>query len=450
MPAAVDKSAKPTVEVTKQGMYNIVIGDSLKRENGHGDGDLFASVKYNFKPPSSLVNSVPPRLTKSEAGGEAPYTLTLTPPNQPSPNHIVYEGAQHIPKKTECILLFDPAKQTFTLEKLSSAFTFNAKVFANAHPPLPLRPPVIDGDDDEISAEEKEDDNPFDYRHFLNKKATTKSRAEQRAEKEQRRKKALIAVGALSENPDDSEGEKGGKDEEESGLGLGITYGGRPPISSRAGKSYSSNRKAGGGSPAISGRKNLPTGRRGVAAPSPSARDQGPSSEESEADNEDNDEDDDEHYRAPPRHESPPHKPAPKNTRPIDDDDMEVVFEFPDMEPLEEEEDISDVDEDSDDEPNPPRAPQQAVPVAAPGQDEGEEEEDDDGYNLAEELEQALESEEDPGLAVQGGDSEIIFEDDDTTSRPRLGLVHKSAVPMSLSGMVGGGVLDESESSEEE
>ncbi|KAG0131208.1 hypothetical protein HOY82DRAFT_585217 [Tuber indicum] len=437
MPAAADKSAKPTVEVIKQGMYNIVIGDSLKRENGHGDGDLFASVKYNFKPPSSLVNSVPPRLTKSEAGGEAPYTLTLTPPSQPSPNHIVYEGAQHIPKKTECILLFDPAKQTFTLEKLSSAFTFNAKVFANAHPPLPLRPPVIDGDDDEISLEEKEDDNPFDYRHFLNKKATTKSRAEQRAEKEQRRKKALIAVGALSENPDDSEGEKGGKDEEESGLGLGITYDRRPPISSKTEKSYISNRKVGGKSPAISGRKNLPTGRRGVAAPSPS-------SEESEADNEDNDEDDDEHYRAPPRHESPPHKPAPKNTRPIDD---EMVFEFPDMEPEEE----SDVDENSDDEPNSPRAPQQTVPVVAPGQDEeGEEEEDDDASNLAEELEQALESEEDPGPAVQGGDSEIIFEDDDATSRPRLGLVHKSAVPTSLSGMVGGGVLDESESSEEE
>jgi len=384
----------------------------------------------NFKPPSSLANSVPPHLTKSEAGGEAPYTLTLTPPSQPSPNHIVYEGAQHIPKKTECILLFDPAKQTFTLEKLSSAFTFNAKVFANAHPPLPLRPPVVDGDDDEISAEEKEDDNPFDYRHFLNKKATTKSRAEQRAEKEERRKKALIAAGALSENPDESEGEKGGRDEEESGLGLGITYG-RPPISSRVNKPGSSNKKGGRKSPVIR-EKKLSAGDSGMVIPSPGARDQDPSSEESEADNEDNDEDDDEHYRTPTRPASP------------------LTFDFPDMitQPLEEEEDISDADEDSDDEPDPPKAPLPTVP----GQDEeDEEEEDDDGFNLAEELEQALESEgDDPGPAVQGGDSEIIFEDDDATSRPKLGLVHKSAVPMSLSRMVGGGVLDESESSEEE
>lgn len=45
MPAAADKSAKPTVEVTKQGKYNMVIGDSLKHENGHADGDLFAGVK---------------------------------------------------------------------------------------------------------------------------------------------------------------------------------------------------------------------------------------------------------------------------------------------------------------------------------------------------------------------------------------------------------------------
>lgn len=406
--------------------------------------DLVCGVD-NFKPPWSLANSVPPHLTKSEAGGEAPYTLTLTPPSQPSPNHIVYEGAQHIPKKTECILLFDPAKQTFTLEKLSSAFTFNAKVFANAHPPLPLRPPVVDGDDDEISAEEKEDDNPFDYRHFLNKKATTKSRAEQRAEKEERRKKALIAAGALSENPDESEGEKGGKDEEESGLGLGITYGGRPHISSRV----SSNRKAGGKSPVIRGRKKLSAGDRGMAIPSPGARGQGSSSEESEADNEDSDEDDDEHYRTPLHHVSPPHKLALKNTQPMDDDD---VLELPDVvpQPPSEEEEISDVD-DSDDEPNPPRASPQADPVVAPRQDEeDEEEEDDDGFDLAEELQQALESEEDPGPAVQGGDSEIIFEDDDATSRPKPGLIHKSVVPMSLSRMVGGGVLDESESSEEE
>ncbi|CUS07243.1 unnamed protein product [Tuber aestivum] len=448
MPAAADKSSKPTIEVTKQGRYNIVIGDSLKRENGHVDGDLFASVKYNFKPPSSLANGVPPRLTKSEAGGEAPYTLTLTPPSQPSPNHIVYEGAQHIPKKTECILLFDPEKQTFTLEKLSSAFTFNAKVFANAHPPLPLRPPVVDGDDDEISADEKEDDNPFDYRHFLNKKATTKSRAEQRAEKEERRKKALIAAGALSENPDESDGEKGGKDEEESGLGLGITYGGRPPISSRVRKPYSSNRKTSGKSPTISGRRNPSAGHRGITIPSPGVRDRASGSEESEADDEDNDEDDDEHYDAPPRHVSPPHKPVPKNTRPIDEGDMEPASK---TDISEEEEDISDADEESDDEPNPPRAPQPVAPVVAPGQDEEEEEEeDDDGFDFVLELEQALESGEDPSTAVQGGDSEIIFEDDDATSRPKLGLVHKSAVPTSLSRMVGGEVLDESESSEEE
>ena len=395
----------------------------------------------NFKPPSSLANSVPPHLTKSEAGGEAPYTLTLTPPSQPSFNHIVYEGAQHIPKKTECILLFDPAKQTFTLEKLSSAFTFNAKVFANAHPPLPLRPPVVDGDDDEISAEEKEDDNPFDYRHFLNKKATTKSRAEQRAEKEERRKKALIAAGALSENPDESEGEKGGKDEEEGGLGLGITYDGRPPISSsRVSKSYSLNRKASGKGPVIREGKKLSAGDHGMAIPSPSARDQDPGSEESEADNEDSDGDDDGHY---------------KSTQPMDDDGSGLVFDFPDMvpQPPEDSDEISDADEEEDDEPNPPRAPPQASLVVVPGQDEGDEEEeedDDDGFNLAEELEQALESEEDPDPTAQGGDSEIIFEDDDATSRPKLGLVHKNVVPMSLSRMVGGGVLDESESSEEE
>lgn len=355
--------------------------------------------------------------------------------------------------------MYDQETQSFTLERLSSAFTFNSKVFASAHPPLPLRPPVLEGEDDEISAEEKEEDNPFDFRHFLNKRATTKTRAEQRAEKEQRRKKALIAAGALSESPEGSDAERGAKDEE-GGLGLGISYGGRPPIIARGGKSggHAPSTKRGGANSASGAGKKQASAGRGIDSSGPGHGYRGAmavSSEDSEADNEDNDEGDDDD-------DDPPTQTKGAHQRRAEEDGD--VMDFPSIPSPhaaeEDEEEISDVDE-SDDEQKPPPviAQQRPVPTQEAGEEEGEEDEDeeddeDDGFDLAEELEQALEEEGDTLMASSNphAEGEIIIEDDDsTTIKPRFGTINRSTIPMSLSRMAGG-VSDESESesSEEE
>jgi hypothetical protein len=384
--------------------------------------------------------------------------LTLTPATQGSPNTIAYEGVQHVSKETECLLLFDQTTQTFTLEKLSSSFTFNAKVFANAHPPLPLRQPVVEGEDDEISAEENED-NPFDFRRFLNKKPITKTRAEQRAEKEERRKKALIAAGALSESPGGSDLEK--CDSEESGLGLGITCEGHAPTGkgSKFGGHLSSLKTSG---MASAGKKQTSAGR-GAAIPGPGPVAITTNSEESEADQEDNDEEDDDSDDQQVADRPRPIPMPLKSARQQREDEMEeIVFDSPGIAAKEDEEEISDADDSDDDGPGlPPTSQQLLAPYAKPQHGEEEEEEveeeeeddDEDDFDLAVELEQALESEEDPPVAssIPQAEGEIIFEDDDTTTaKPRIGVINKALVPTSLSRMVGGGIIDESESSEEE
>lgn len=363
-------------------------------------------------------------------------------------------------------MLFDPTTQSFTLEKLSSTFTFNANVYALAHPPLPLRPPIPDGEDDDASAGEKEDDNPFDYRHFINKKSTTKTRAEQKAEREERRKEALKRAGKGA--PEDDEPEE--EDEEEL-PGLGITYD-RPKI---GGKGFASPaigpKKVGGKSP-FGGKKPVAVSP-GVPLPSPAHVHRGgdSSSDEDESDEaDDEDEVSDEETAAPPPPPLPrppitrkplvPRNPAAARRKVQQEEPEELVFPEPSQplrveEPSEDE--ISDFDESDDDAPPPPHPDSATVAVQ-------EEDEEDDDFDLAELLEKELENGDggDLDMDAEGevdlegeADGVIIFEDDEAAP-PRgppkvVGLgIGAAGVPISFGQMMGGGVEDESESESEE
>lgn len=377
------------------------------------------------------------------------------------------------PRKTECILLFDPATQSFTLEKLSSTFTFNANVYALAHPPLPLRPPIPDGEDDDASAGEKEDDNPFDYRHFINKKSTTKTRAEQKAEREERRKEALKRAGKGA--PEDDEPEEEDEDELP---GLGITYD-RPKIGGKGFSVIGPPKKVGGKSPP--GGKKPVAMSPGVPLPSPAhVHRAGDSSDEDESDEADDEDEmsDDETAAPPPPPPPPPPRPTPVARKPPvprnttrrkvqQEEPEEIVFPEP-SQPLHtedhSEEDIS--DSESDEDAPPPLHPNSAsVPVQ-----EEEEEEEDDGFDLAELLEKELENGGDLDMDAEGevyeegeadgdvdaeADGVIIFEDDEVAP-PRgppkaVGLgIGAAGVPISFGQMMGGGVEDESESESEE
>ncbi|KAH0608169.1 uncharacterized protein H6S33_002221 [Morchella sextelata] len=444
MPAAAP-TVKQTVEVGKPGEYKITIGESLRRhadassdDDAASSGDVFTSVKYNYKPNTALSNPIPPQLTKHAPTGPAPYTLSLP---GAAAKAITYTGSQHVhpPRKAECILLFDHTTQSFTLEKLTSTFTFNAKVYAPAHPALPLRPPIPDGE--ETDEEEREEDNPFDYRHFINKKPTTKSRAEQKKEREQRRKEALKRAG--KDVPEDEPEEE----DDEEDLGLGISYNGRPAVSGKgflASPAIGPRRNVGGKSP-FAGKK--PVGMSpGVRLPSPGRESESDEDESEEADDE---EEDDEEMAAPPLIPPPP---APKRKAPVQrkkaaaaalvvEEPEELVF--PELMAIDEpsEEEISDVDESDEDAP-PPLQKQQAPLVV-------EEEEDDEEDDLAKLLEKEL---------GDGDGDEIIFDDDGevrgggAATESGWGAESTSAAtgggPISIAGMMGAD--DDSETSEEE
>lgn len=108
--------------------------------------------------------------------------------NEAGESPVSFTGAQGQSGKTECVLIYDPATGTFTLEKLLSTFTLNlTSSSANLHQPLTLpkyKPGQSDSDESDNGSSEgdiakADKENPFDYRHFINNKfevPTTSSR----------------------------------------------------------------------------------------------------------------------------------------------------------------------------------------------------------------------------------------------------------------------------------
>lgn len=99
--------------------------------------------------------------------------------NETGESPVSFTGAQGQSGKTECVLIYDPATGTFTLEKLLSTFTLNlTSPDANLHQPLTLpayKPGQSESDESENESSEGDiakvdKENPFDYRHFINNK----------------------------------------------------------------------------------------------------------------------------------------------------------------------------------------------------------------------------------------------------------------------------------------
>lgn len=93
--------------------------------------------------------------------------------NEAGESPTSFTGAQGQSGKTECVLIYDPATGTFTLEKLLSTFTLNlTSPSLNLHQPLTL--PSDSDEPDNGSSEgdiaKADKENPFDYRHFINNK----------------------------------------------------------------------------------------------------------------------------------------------------------------------------------------------------------------------------------------------------------------------------------------
>ncbi|OCK80074.1 hypothetical protein K432DRAFT_328915, partial [Lepidopterella palustris CBS 459.81] len=166
----------------KKGHFNLQLSDKIMKTGN--SSATFSSIKFNHKPQQTSQNRT---ATITPSAGHQ-YTLTLSDKDQDAetPNTHTYAG-QRIRSKKSYVMIFDPAKQTCTLEPLSASYTFNLKStssepssakFAQQYPQI--QPPKGQGAADDTadlfdedgkngrgSDSEPDEANPYDYRHFL-------------------------------------------------------------------------------------------------------------------------------------------------------------------------------------------------------------------------------------------------------------------------------------------
>ncbi|OCL04658.1 hypothetical protein AOQ84DRAFT_300376 [Glonium stellatum] len=167
----------------KKGHFNLQLSERLTKP-GSGS-NTFTSIKFNHKPQQTSQS----RTATLAPSTDHQYTLTLSDKDKETSDTSAYtfRGQRTRPKKSY-VLIFDPAKQTCTLEPLSASYTFNLKStptessstkLAQQYPQI--QPPkgrdypngstdlfdedggsAVGGSDSEPDA-----DNPYDFRHFL-------------------------------------------------------------------------------------------------------------------------------------------------------------------------------------------------------------------------------------------------------------------------------------------
>ena len=153
--------------------YPIILGDSLKEASAAKA--YFVNARYNHKPKQLSQHSA--KITEKAAPGYK-YELSMT-----SDEPYRYRGKpSHDSTNQDLVLVFDPQKAAFTLEKISSALDFNlvaapgkTREEIQSYPQLASNKPKVSDTGTETKSAHTYDNesdkpdpsNPYDYRHFL-------------------------------------------------------------------------------------------------------------------------------------------------------------------------------------------------------------------------------------------------------------------------------------------
>ncbi|CRG92492.1 hypothetical protein PISL3812_09553 [Talaromyces islandicus] len=178
-------SAAPTIDPTKPGEYPILLGDKLAGK----DVDLssFVNITYNHKSKSATANQRT-KVTRSNVSQDL-YHLTITDKAGNAEQKALeykYKGSvdPSLPVQgsdtRNLVLVFDPNRKAFILESVGTSLNFNLR-----SAPGKTREVIeqyeqlhtLDDGLDHASRDESDDenpgnadqDNPFDFRHFLPK-----------------------------------------------------------------------------------------------------------------------------------------------------------------------------------------------------------------------------------------------------------------------------------------
>ncbi|EFW20562.1 hypothetical protein D8B26_003081 [Coccidioides posadasii str. Silveira] len=188
------------IDPTKQAEYPILLGDKLAGKPSSRDTQ-FINIAYNYKPKGAT-----PRQKTTITSTDTPdiYKLTIQDKagnaERSDLTYIYHGGVDPISSVPESessnlVLVFDPKRKAFILEPVSTKVNFNLrsapgkteKQVLDQYGQLEVLPKNegISGDDgdgnkdDDDTLEVADEDNPYDYRHFLPKK---EAKSERRAE----------------------------------------------------------------------------------------------------------------------------------------------------------------------------------------------------------------------------------------------------------------------------
>ncbi|KAF3917383.1 hypothetical protein ABW21_db0203854 [Orbilia brochopaga] len=181
--------AAPAVDFnpTRQGKFKVLIGDSLKpaAEEGSQTPNVYSSFRYNTTPPEGSS-----KLLRSDNGQyDLSYNVCTFVPRYhirsllwiliygiQDDKDTAYSGTQRPGRKLECILVYNPKDNTFTLERMSSVFTFNQSHPTSDSDAIPTatydEEAAVNGSSGNGNGTDDEDapladaENPFDVRHF--------------------------------------------------------------------------------------------------------------------------------------------------------------------------------------------------------------------------------------------------------------------------------------------
>ncbi|KAI9772195.1 MAG: hypothetical protein M1839_002513 [Geoglossum umbratile] len=176
------------IDPTKSKRYPIYLSDRILKKDGEGQS-LYTGVRYNHKPSQTSPRATVIAPSTTTAGL---YNLSMTDDDDSEkPSTYGYVGGRSSTSSNAYALIYDSAKEGFVLDKVDSNFNFNlastpwegdSQKLEQQYPQLNLKDEdpnsgedsLFSDDDDEFDENgEPQEKNPYDFRHFLNKRRTS-------------------------------------------------------------------------------------------------------------------------------------------------------------------------------------------------------------------------------------------------------------------------------------
>ncbi|KAL8747635.1 MAG: hypothetical protein Q9190_000527 [Brigantiaea leucoxantha] len=170
----------PLVDPTKTARFPVVLGETLSRAGRTSE----RRHAINYKP--ELLSTQRATITPAQRSSDAILDLTIT--DSHGQGQYRYRGTQQ--PSGACALIYNPATQSFLLDRIDSDFNFNLQTTPSnsrrsevtaQYPQLDTGLSDLDSNDgdltdlfgDDNDTQEPDPGNPYDYRHFLKRRRTS-------------------------------------------------------------------------------------------------------------------------------------------------------------------------------------------------------------------------------------------------------------------------------------